>query len=46
MRGYREFLPPCSKTAAGLPVGMQVLAVHLNEATAFRAARAVEAAGV
>jgi aspartyl-tRNA(Asn)/glutamyl-tRNA(Gln) amidotransferase subunit A len=37
---------PCGKTAAGLPVGMQVLAVHLNEATAFRAARAVEAAGV
>ena len=37
---------PCGKTAAGLPVGMQVLAAHLNEATAFRAARAVEAAGI
>jgi aspartyl-tRNA(Asn)/glutamyl-tRNA(Gln) amidotransferase subunit A len=35
---------PCGKTAAGLPVGMQVLATHLNESTAFRVARAVEAA--
>jgi aspartyl-tRNA(Asn)/glutamyl-tRNA(Gln) amidotransferase subunit A len=35
---------PCGKTSAGLPVGMQVLARHLNEGTAFRAARAVEAA--
>ncbi|MDR3724413.1 MAG: Asp-tRNA(Asn)/Glu-tRNA(Gln) amidotransferase subunit GatA [Terracidiphilus sp.] len=35
---------PCGKTAAGLPVGMQVLAMHLNESTAFRVARAVEAA--
>src|SRR5271165_6879754 len=35
---------PCGATAAGLPVGMQVLAAHLNEGTAFRAARAVEAA--
>jgi aspartyl-tRNA(Asn)/glutamyl-tRNA(Gln) amidotransferase subunit A len=34
---------PCG-TAAGLPVGMQVLAAHLNEGTAFRVARAVEAA--
>jgi len=34
---------PCG-TAAGLPVGMQVLATHLNESTAFRVARAVEAA--
>jgi len=34
---------PCG-TAAGLPVGMQVLATHLNEGTAFRVARAVEAA--
>ena len=33
---------PCGATAAGLPVGMQVLAAHLNEATAFRVARAVE----
>ncbi len=37
---------PCGATAAGLPVGMQVLAAHLQESTAFRVARAVEAAGV
>jgi aspartyl-tRNA(Asn)/glutamyl-tRNA(Gln) amidotransferase subunit A len=35
---------PCGKTKAGLPVGMQVLAAHLNESTAFRVARSVEAA--
>ncbi|MGD0628610.1 MAG: Asp-tRNA(Asn)/Glu-tRNA(Gln) amidotransferase subunit GatA [Terracidiphilus sp.] len=35
---------PCGATATGLPVGMQVLARHLNEGTAFRVARAVEAA--
>lgn len=35
---------PCGSTAAGLPVGMQVLASHLQEGTAFRVARAVEAA--
>jgi len=34
---------PCGETKAGLPVGMQVLAAHLNEGTAFRVARAVEA---
>ena len=33
---------PCGTTKAGLPVGMQVLAAHLNESTAFRVARAVE----
>jgi aspartyl-tRNA(Asn)/glutamyl-tRNA(Gln) amidotransferase subunit A len=37
---------PCGATAAGLPVGMQVLARPLNESTAFRVARAVEAAGL
>ncbi len=37
---------PCGKTKAGLPVGMQVLARHLGESTAFRVARAVEAAGI
>ena len=37
---------PCGRTSAGLPVGMQVLARHLNEGTAFRVARAVEAAQV
>ena len=35
---------PCGNTPAGLPVGMQVLARHLQEGTAFRVARAVEAA--
>ena len=37
---------PCGATKSGLPVGMQVLAAHLNEGTAFRVARAVEAAGI
>jgi aspartyl-tRNA(Asn)/glutamyl-tRNA(Gln) amidotransferase subunit A len=37
---------PCGTTPAGLPVGMQVLASHLEESTAFRVARAVEAAGL
>ncbi len=36
---------PCGATRAGLPVGMQILAPHLGESTAFRVARAVEAAG-
>lgn len=35
---------PCGATRAGLPVGMQVLAGHFKEGTAFRVARAVEAA--
>jgi aspartyl-tRNA(Asn)/glutamyl-tRNA(Gln) amidotransferase subunit A len=35
---------PCGTTPAGLPVGMQILARHLNESTAFRVGRAVEAA--
>ncbi len=37
---------PCGATKAGLPVGMQVLAAHLQEGTAFRVARAVEAAQI
>jgi aspartyl-tRNA(Asn)/glutamyl-tRNA(Gln) amidotransferase subunit A len=37
---------PCGHTIAGLPVGMQVLAAHFNEGTAFRVARAVEAANL
>ncbi len=37
---------PCGATKAGLPVGMQVLAAHLCEGTAFRVARAVEAAQI
>jgi aspartyl-tRNA(Asn)/glutamyl-tRNA(Gln) amidotransferase subunit A len=35
---------PCGATKAGLPIGMQVLAAHLSESTAFRVARAVETA--
>jgi aspartyl-tRNA(Asn)/glutamyl-tRNA(Gln) amidotransferase subunit A len=35
---------PCGATSSGLPVGMQVLARHLAEETAFSVARAVEAA--
>ena len=35
---------PCGTTSARLPVGMQVLAAPLRESTAFRVARAVEAA--
>ncbi len=34
---------PCGNTRAGLPIGVQVLARHFNESTAFRVARAVEA---
>ncbi len=37
---------PCGQTQTGLPIGMQVLAAHFNETTAFRVARAVEAAGL
>ena len=35
---------PCGATKAGLPVGMQILGAHHNEATTFRVARTVEAA--
>jgi len=35
---------PCGTTSTGLPVGMQVLGPHFGEGTAFRVARAVEAA--
>jgi aspartyl-tRNA(Asn)/glutamyl-tRNA(Gln) amidotransferase subunit A len=35
---------PCGVTSTGLPVGMQVLATHFGESTAFRVASAVEAA--
>ena len=34
---------PCGTTKAGLPIGMQVMATHFAESTAFRVARAVEA---
>jgi aspartyl-tRNA(Asn)/glutamyl-tRNA(Gln) amidotransferase subunit A len=36
---------PCGRTAAGLPVGMQILASHFNEAGMFRLAAAFEGAG-
>jgi aspartyl-tRNA(Asn)/glutamyl-tRNA(Gln) amidotransferase subunit A len=37
---------PCGATQTGLPVGMQVLARHFHESTAFRVARAVEDAKI
>jgi aspartyl-tRNA(Asn)/glutamyl-tRNA(Gln) amidotransferase subunit A len=36
---------PCGATAAGLPVGMQILANHFNETGMFRLADAFERAG-
>ncbi|HET8547642.1 MAG TPA: Asp-tRNA(Asn)/Glu-tRNA(Gln) amidotransferase subunit GatA [Bryobacteraceae bacterium] len=36
---------PCGKTAAGLPVGMQILAKHFDESGMFRLADAFERAG-
>ena len=36
---------PCGKTAEGLPVGMQILAKHFDEAKMFRLADAFERAG-
>jgi aspartyl-tRNA(Asn)/glutamyl-tRNA(Gln) amidotransferase subunit A len=36
---------PCGKTAEGLPVGMQILAKHFDEAKMFRIADAFERAG-
>jgi aspartyl-tRNA(Asn)/glutamyl-tRNA(Gln) amidotransferase subunit A len=36
---------PCGNTAAGLPVGMQILTNHFREDTMFRLAGAFEAAG-
>ena len=36
---------PCGKTAAGLPVGLQILAKHFDEARMFRLADAFERAG-
>jgi aspartyl-tRNA(Asn)/glutamyl-tRNA(Gln) amidotransferase subunit A len=33
---------PCGRTAAGLPVGMQILTRHFDEATMFRLAHAYE----
>ena len=36
---------PCGKTSEGLPVGMQILARHFDEAGMFRLADAFEKAG-
>ncbi len=36
---------PCGKTAAGLPVGLQILAKHFDEVCMFRLADAFERAG-
>jgi aspartyl-tRNA(Asn)/glutamyl-tRNA(Gln) amidotransferase subunit A len=36
---------PCGRTAAGLPVGMQIFANHFEEARMFRLAAAFERAG-
>ena len=36
---------PCGKTSEGLPVGMQILARHFDEAGMFRVADAFEKAG-
>ena len=36
---------PCGNTAAGLPVGMQILTKHFDEAGMFRLAQAFETAG-
>jgi aspartyl-tRNA(Asn)/glutamyl-tRNA(Gln) amidotransferase subunit A len=36
---------PCGKTAGGLPVGMQILTNHFDEAGMFRLAGAFERAG-
>jgi aspartyl-tRNA(Asn)/glutamyl-tRNA(Gln) amidotransferase subunit A len=36
---------PCGRTAAGLPVGMQILTSHFNETGMFRLAHAFERAG-
>jgi len=33
---------PCGQSKAGLPIGMQILGKHFDEATVFRAAQAVE----
>ncbi len=35
---------PCGQTAAGLPIGVQLMAKHFDEATLLRAAQAVESA--
>lgn len=44
LAGISGVTVPCGATSTGLPVGMQVLATHFGESTAFRVARAVETA--
>ena len=46
LAGISGVTVPCGATKVGLPVGMQILARHLGESTAFRVARAVEAAEI
>ena len=45
LAGIPSMSVPCGNTAAGLPVGMQILANHFNEAGMFRLADAFERAG-
>jgi aspartyl-tRNA(Asn)/glutamyl-tRNA(Gln) amidotransferase subunit A len=33
---------PCGKSRAGLPIGMQILGRHFDEATIFRVGQALE----
>jgi len=35
---------PCGTTKAGLPIGVQVLGKHFDEATVFRVGAAIESA--
>ena len=36
-------LVPCGETKDGLPIGVQIMGRHFDEATMFRVAKAVEA---
>ena len=45
LAGFPCMSVPCGKTAAGLPVGMQILTRHFDEATMLRLAAAFEQAG-
>src|SRR5262249_5559014 len=36
---------PCGKTRTGLPIGLQILALHFDEGTVLRVAQAVEESG-
>jgi aspartyl-tRNA(Asn)/glutamyl-tRNA(Gln) amidotransferase subunit A len=37
---------PCGETAAGLPIGVQIMGPHFNEDTMLRVALAIESAQV